>query len=276
MKLYINADDNQITFNKRDYLLRAAKNLGLKWVKDIKEADEEPEFILNVEPCTFVMGSKWTGFWHIDTVLDNNYASQYGIFDNAFLATDQGLTPMPPNGDVLFQAADTKIHKRYPDIPQDYDFVMCLSMGRPFYGERERVYEMMQKQFTYKDFGKGYPPEEYTKNLNKAKVQFIHTGIGSHGKGNAAQRFWECLAIGPILTNWTDDLPLTGLVEGVDYLAYHDDNEMIYKMKALLSDEDLRSKIAANGRRKSLLYHTYEHRLISIINSINEHLSKST
>ena len=96
------------------------------------------------------------------------------------------------------------------------------------------------------------------------------------GKGEIAQRFFECLAIGPVLTNYVDDLKYTGLVEGEDYLSYKDDAEMISKMEYLVNNPVESDKIAKSGRLKSILFHSYENRLVSIINAIKEHDTKTS
>jgi spore maturation protein CgeB len=70
----------------------------------------------------------------------------------------------------------------------------------------------------------------------------------------------------PERINWVEDLKYTGLVEGEDYMAYRNDEELIQKMKLLIEDEDLRKKIAKSGRQKALLYHSYENRLGAIYN----------
>lgn len=118
--------------------------------------------------------------------------------------------------------------------------------------------------------GKGFKPVEYVKQLNRARIQFIRS-MDVDGKGEIAQRFFECLAIGPVLTNWVDDLAHTGLVEWQDYVSYKTDEEAVSKMRFLLKHPEDAQKIAENGRYKSNLYHTYEHRLITIINECKKY-----
>ncbi len=280
MILYINADDNPVSFNKKNYLLRAADRLGLNYVKDYteKEEHEVAEYVLNVQPCRVVLGSKWSALWHIDTLLEESYLpGTYPSVDKVYISTDQGKHPQELT-DVLFQACDPELHRRHEDIEQEYDFIQCGSNGGGIWNEREKAINLLrEKGFSFKDYGKEYKPYDYVKNYNTAKVQFIRTGESDEGKGAAAQRFFECLAIGPVLTNWTGDLPLTGLKDGTDYLSYVNDEQMIRQMHLLINDKKLRDTIAASGRRKALLYHSYESRLVAILNDINELCpSKST
>jgi len=272
MILYIHCDDNPITYNKKNYLLRAAKRLGLDYIKDYKDkGDEEAEYVLNVEPCGPTTGTKWTALWHIDVLLDNGRCpGSYPGMDKVYVSTDQGKYPQE-NTDVLFQACDPELHKRDESIEQEFDFVICGSNGGGIWNKRELAFNLLKESdFTYKDYGKDHKPEIYVQNINHAKVQFIRTGESDEGKGACAQRFFECLAIGPVLTNYTDDIPLLGLVEDVDLLTYKDEPDMVKQMDKLINDKELRDTIAANGRRKALLYHSYESRLVAILNDIND------
>jgi spore maturation protein CgeB len=83
------------------------------------------------------------------------------------------------------------------------------------------------------------------------------------------KRFFECLAIGPVLTNYVPDLESTGLIEGEDYLAYRTDAELLSKMKQLVTNPEFAQKIAINGRKKALELHTYEQRLETILSDIS-------
>lgn len=271
MTLYINCRKNDSpTFTKKDYLLRAANRLGL----DVRSWEGEPdvEFVLNVEPYThFIKGTKWTGIWEIDLALDRPETKEgdWAVADDVFIAISQYSTRFNPHAHktrFLPQACDIEIHRRHPEITQSFDFVFSGSNGEDIYSERDRVMKVLKQHFTFEDFQKGHHPDKYIKFLNQAKVQFIRSGNTRVCNGWTAQRFYECLPIGPVLTDWTPDLAKTGLVEGEDYLSYKDDVEMVSNMYKLVYEKDLREKIANNGRTKALLFHTYEHRLISILN----------
>jgi hypothetical protein len=270
MNLYINAHKDHISFNKRTYLLRAAERLGFGNVREYgnppRERDEYTH-VLNIQPCDLVNGTKWTGIWHIDVLLNSTLAQNYYVADALFLSSNQGLYPNP-KAQILFQALDPVLHRRIEAIKQDFDYINCGTNGSPYHVERERVYNVMRKHFTHTDYGKGHEPEKYVQLYNTARVQFICSGRGPGNKPALAQRFFECLGIGPVLINWSDDIPLTGFVDGEDFMVYRNDEEMITKMRALVDSKELRDKIFYNGKRKALLYHTYEHRLISILNTI--------
>ena len=277
MNIYLNAIwNNGKTWNKRDYLLAAAKRLGYDWVLPY-EKGVEAEVVLNIEPFKdFIKGSKWTGIWEIDLALNRQQmnGTNWAASDDIFVAVSclpSRLDSFKTRTQLLFQACDPKIHKRIPEIKQEYDFVFSGTNGDIFHEERARLIKLLRKSFSFCDGGKDHAPWEYIKFLNQAKIQFIRSGNTPITNGWTAQRFFECLAIGPVLTEWTEDLARTGLIEGEDYMSYKNDKELIQKMHKLLDDKNYANYIAENGRKKALLYHSYDHRLISIINSIRSH-----
>ncbi len=205
------------------YLERAAKRLGIKLEDDGR--------VLNIEPYKFKKGEKWTGIWEIDLLLDREEMSEenWNCADTIFTA----ISAVPPRlqkfkTQLLFQASDPELHQRKPD-PQ-YDVIFSGSSEHPCYRERERLYSLIKQKFSYKDYGKGHSIEGYVTACNTARVQFIRSMKTQIADGELAQRFFEGLAIGPVLTNYVPDLELTGLKEGMDYLSYRNDKEMLEKL----------------------------------------------
>lgn len=276
--VYIHCDDTlgQRSYTKKNYLLELEKRMGWGLFKDFSEAEKTPDFVLNIQPSdkTIWQGKRWTGFWHIDAAIDGYPVQKYALMDTIFPATTQSVYRgfEGEKQQILFQAADPTIHKRIPEIPQDYDYVICGTITEkiPFYHERVRLHELLKEQFSCRDFGKGYTPQEYTTNINSARIQWVQSGTNEFG-GYCAQRFFECLAIGPVLCQWNPDLNHLGLIEGTDYVAYRNDTDLIFQFKSLLANKERRDLIARNGRRKALMYHSYEQRAMAIYNVAREY-----
>ena len=287
MILWLNCDDNLITYTKKNYLLLAAKRLGYTsenkdspyTILDLKKRIDEPlEYVLNIDPFSkFVTGTKWTGIWEIDNILDRNElsASNWVCSDTVFIANSPLPAKMLPHkhlAEILFQACDPIIHRLYKNIIPEFDFVFSGSSGNEFHEKRSYYLNLLRSKFSFADYGKDHAPKDYAKLLNSGRIQFVQSGTTSVAPdGYIAQRFFECLAIGPVLTNFHPDLGLLGLVENEDYMVFHNEIELIIKMHLLLEDNALRNKIQANGRKKALLLHTYDLRLISILSKIREH-----
>jgi len=236
------------------------------------------DYVLNIEPFDrFITGEHWTGVWEIDLVLDRDQLSpsNWICSDSVFVANSILPPKMNPHKhlkQLLFQACDQDIHRIYKNIEPKFDFVFSGSTGSDFYNKRRHCMEVLCRQFSFADFGKNHKPDQYVKFLNQARVQFVQSGT-SHlaPDGYLAQRFFECLAIGPMLTNYHPDLEFLGLVENVDYMVFRNEDDMVAKMNFLLKDEEFRNQMRINGRKKALLLHSYDHRLITILNIIREH-----
>ena len=94
---------------------------------------------------------------------------------------------------------------------------------------------------------------------NKAKINInislrsIHTGI--------PLRCFEILGSGGfLLSNYQADFA-DCYVDGEDYVSYGSKEDMLNKIEYYLSHEKERQEIAANGLRRTIENHTYEHRI---------------
>lgn len=279
MYLYLNCIDNEFSLNKKQYLLKAAERLGITNVKEysIRVPREESDYVLNIEPYSFVKGNKWTGIWEIDILLDRREMEEanWEAANTIYLA----LTTIPPRFKkfedkikLLLQAVDPQLHRYNPKAIKDCDLIINGADHEPVYSERRRVWEMLQTNFKTKKIER-VKLSEYMSAANSAKVQFIRSMNTPLANGELAQRFFEYLAVGPVLTNYAPELVETGLVSGRDYLSYSSDAEMIYNLRYLLNNPDEAAKMSQKGRDKVNAYHLYDHRLVSILNDINNHSS---
>ena len=273
--LHINSEkqESQVSWTKKDYLLAAAKRLGIDYVRDIKDDAGPHENILNIQPCEIGKGSVWTGLWHIDVSLGSDFPDIYKDMDTVFVASTVGVRPYKKEI-VMFQACDPTF---YSPKEKTHDLVFCGSCTpASIYEERGRVHALFKKKYDCVTTGKGLPPKTYTDVISTARVQLVQPGYTKKSKyGMCAQRFFECLAIGPVLCAYTPDLELLGLVEGRDYFSYKNDKALIKKMDRLLKSKKLRNEVARNGRQQALNLHCYEHRLVTILSHLNEYTAKS-
>lgn len=271
--LALNCINEGVSLNRKQSLLAAAERMS---IKDIEIIDgDEGDYVLNIQPFNFAKGKEWTGMWHIDVMLGGDPVKYYDDVDSLFVSSPTMSDPRPW-AIPLFQGIDPLLHRRLPHIVQEYDFIICGSVGEPFHKERAHTYDVLKEAgFTYKDYGKGLGPEEYVRNYNTAKVQFVRSGAANDLDGALAQRFFESLAIGPTLVNYSNDLMYTGLSEERHYLSYKNDEEMVSQMKWLLDSYNRRNNMHAAARELSLTLHTYEHRLISITNVIKDHVASN-
>lgn len=111
----------------------------------------------------------------------------------------------------------------------------------------------------------------YFQKLLNAKIS-----VDAYGCGNARQtgRFWESLANGCLVfyqpiepSVWSNPY-----IDGEDFIIYNDNRELIEKIKYYLSHEEEAQRIADNGYRKLLQYHTTEKRAAEFCKLVDEYL----
>jgi hypothetical protein len=79
-------------------------------------------------------------------------------------------------------------------------------------------------------------------------------------------RSFETIGCGiPLVTNYNYQYEELGFIDGVNVMMYKDNNEMILKIKQLLSNDKLRESIGKSGLELSKK-HTYEKRCETLIN----------
>ena len=82
-------------------------------------------------------------------------------------------------------------------------------------------------------------------------------------------RNFETIGCGTCLvTNWNDQYRDLGFIDGQNCMIYRDQEEMIAKMKAILQDDTLRSKIEL-GALELAKRHTYKVRIHSLLTSLS-------
>lgn len=274
--LYINCfskGKDSETFTKGDFLIRAGKRLGINILPYTPSADIN--FVLNVEPFNNVIkGNLWTGIWEIDTILDRAEMNSdtWGTADSIFssLATvPDRLSDYKDRVNILMQAIDVDLHKFDKNIIQTHDFVFAGTTGIDnVYEKREIILKEAMSNFNG-IISKKLPEEDFFKLIHKGKVQLMCSGGRKYiQEGQCPQRFFEGLVIGPVLTDWNLDLENTGLEDGVHFLSYRSEKEMIEKMKYLLDNHDISLQIAENGREAVYKLHTFENRVGDILKEI--------
>lgn len=279
MILYLNCykDPAQQTWTKADYLIEAAKRIGIDYIKPYNN-EPNPDYVLNIEPFThFVQGKKWTSVYEVDVMFDRPQMSLSDWIASNTVFVANTFIPSRMNtyqGNLIFlpQACDPVLHKRNVKIVPKYDFVFSGSLGLQVYEERERTMNLLKDAgFSFMGFPKERPPYQYVDFLSQGKVQFVRSARNTIGSSQVEQRFFECLSVGPVLKDYHPALEAFGLEEGKDFYWYKDDKEMLEKMAYLINNPDFAKTMAENGRQKALLNHTYDHRLISILNVIYEY-----
>jgi O-antigen biosynthesis protein len=205
-------------------------------------------------------------FYVIDTHLPKPYKKilrQSSHYDVIFCAQKDGALKLSKSTkmDVHWVplAADPDIHKRIL-CPLIYDIGF---VGRDAQkADRGRQLRLLRKEF----------PSSFIGQADFTKMGQIYSsskiGFNSSIAHDINMRIFEIMACGcMLLTNRIAHNGFEELFEdGVDYVSYRTDSELISKARYYLEHEDIRLNIAQAGRKKVIEKHTYFHRLQTIFN----------
>lgn len=296
--LYLNAGKQDV-LTKRDYLLSATQSLNIKNVLPIEScatSPTPPEYVLNIQPYAhcYRPGTKWTGVYEVDCLINRDQMRWWWEQAHTIFLANRfdWLEVKPKKVRYLMQAClpelyDFEIHQKYDMVQigtmcdlayfkdyghKDESKIKTIQDKYDIYKTRREVWDKLKARynvFVYDKPGR-LKVKEYLEILSRGKIQFIQS-MDVMGEGEIAQRFFESLPIGPVLTNYAQDLDHLNLQPDGDYCVYKNEEEMFKKIDQLLADNALRNDIAMHGKQKALSEHTYQVRLMEILDIIHNH-----
>ncbi len=154
----------------------------------------------------------------------------------------------------------------YPqeELPRDIDVSYVGSLSPDEGDKRRKLLQKVVEYFPKSYIGKSWP-REMARIYSRSKIV-----VNSSINYDVNMRVFEALASGALLITDPADSLEELFKDGEELVIYHDENELISKIKYYLDHEDERIKIAQKGREKVLKYHTYHHRAEQIVNTVNE------
>lgn len=273
--------------SKADYLMLAAEAEGIDYVKRWDESCSA-EYVLNIHPyhkdykvVQWQKGSRWTGNWEMDNlVCRERQQESWDDTDTVFLCNRFNWKPNHDRKfEFLYEACWPSLYDF--NIKPEVDFVQIgttkdehhwkdfgengPSPATDIYAERSRLYDLLSSKYQVEYHGEYLDTKEYLKTLARGRIQFIQS-MHVLDENEIAQRFWESLPIGPVITSWSPTLKDLDLVEGQDYLAYYSDSDLLEKVNRLLTDKEYYRRIQVCGKLAALERHTYKERLHQLIN----------
>ncbi|MFV9507626.1 MAG: CgeB family protein [Oscillochloridaceae bacterium umkhey_bin13] len=129
---------------------------------------------------------------------------------------------------------------------------------------RSALLSAIEKEFSINDYHKMYAKELLSTVYSQAKIVF-NCSIN----GDVNMRVFEALASGTLLLTDRVENGLYDLFdEGVHLITYENENEMLQCIRYFLDHEHERELIALEGMHHVLEKHTYEHRVLSMLETI--------
>lgn len=203
-------------------------------------------------------------WWAIDTHLGYERCRAKAIgCDFAFAAQRDGAEALRRDGVAatwLPLACDPDLHRPH-DVPKQYDVAF---IGNVFPGPREDLLRRLVRRFPRALVTQLYF-EAMAEGYSASKLAFNRSL-----RDDVNMRVFEAVACGTLLL--TDDLAHNGQAEllrdGVHLATYRDGDDLLDKAAYYLGRNDLREKIAAQGRAEAHSRHTYRHRMEQILAAV--------
>ncbi len=144
--------------------------------------------------------------------------------------------------------------------------------GAEFYQDRQRVLELLRKHFRMNPY---WERQRIMTEQEKIDVYFQSKVVVNVCRDDhpfeANERMFETMAAGALLiVRCRNELSDLGFEEGVHFLSYRDESEIVPMVQRYLADEPARRRIADAGREKVLREHTYDVRIAEIERLLKE------
>ncbi len=206
-------------------------------------------------------------WWVIDTHLQYEWdVLKARQFDAVFAAQRDGTARLRSDGVPaiwLPLAADPQVHHPV-ELPEKFDWCFVGNLtehGNPIGLERAALIELLKKTFPNYYVGRAYG-DDMCRVYSASRVVFNRSV-----RNDVNMRVFEALACGrPLLTNAIDQNGLPDLlIENKNYVAYRTADDLIEKLRMLLSDDGYRVNLGRSGREAVLAKHTYFHRMMAAL-----------
>lgn len=151
-----------------------------------------------------------------------------------------------------------------PEIPRDFEVGWVGQTSGSFYRKREEWIPKLSKSFRMNDWTRSYSLEEVAEVYRRSRV-VVNFGRDDFAR-DANLRVFEVLASGALLvTSLPNEICDLGFQEGVHFVGYREEDEIIPLVQSLLQYESARLHIAQAARTKILQEHTYDSRVETLV-----------
>lgn len=143
----------------------------------------------------------------------------------------------------------------------------------PLYETRRRILGILSYHFQMNDWHRRYSYEEMAEVYKRSKV-VVNVGRDDYPQ-DANLRAFEVMAAGALLvTRLPTELSLMGFEEGVHFVGYSDEGNLVDIVSYYLAHESERRRIAEVSREKVLREHTYDCRVEQLLGILQEDKGK--
>lgn len=244
----------------------------------IRRCPERPALIVHPEPYWPILPC---GLTEVDIPTAGFQTDVYAYTRRRFLVSMlfDYVVLLHPGFDETFQSAGHPAPVTLPlavDPREFYDsnearVFEIASVGRTnaLYKTRQKVLAELSREFKMNDWSRRYEPKEVPSVYRSSKI-VVNIPRDDY-LIDASMRYAEAMASGALfLTRVPSELTALGYEEGVHYCGYRDPSEIPSIARKYLADDALRRRIARTGREKTLREHTYDGRVVRLLERLKQ------
>jgi hypothetical protein len=175
---------------------------------------------------------------------------------------------------TIYHAAARDLFDK-PEIERIFDvgWVGRAFAGMPIHKTRNRILTLLADTFQVNDWKKFHSFEEMAEVYRRSKV--VVNVARDDFPQDANMRAFEAMAAGSLLiSRMPSELTAIGFQEGVHFVGYRDEREIINLVTEYLREEQARCSISTAGRHKVLNEHTYDSRVDFLLQEMEQRSDK--
>jgi hypothetical protein len=158
----------------------------------------------------------------------------------------------------------------FPELPRTFQVGWVGQFAGPIYQRRARILPLLAKNFHINDWQKHHSLQEVAMIYRNSRV-VVNIGRDDFPQ-DANLRVFEVLASGALLlTSMPTELTALGFQEGVHFVGYSSEAEIIPLVRSFLDKESERAGIANAARTKVLQEHTYDERAAQLLDRLKKY-----
>lgn len=259
---------------KTIYLPTTANLQGEK-IQDLIPDDLNPILLLKIEGTSFLPADIAsvpipTACFQIDTYRYTRARIYWSkLFDYAFVSHpqyEQAFQQAGVSALCLPHAVEAELFQG-PDVERIYDVGWVGSLNGKIYSIRRRYINALNDRFYMNEVDRRYSAEEMAKIYQQSKI-VVNISRDDYLQ-DANLRCFEAMASGALLvTPNPTELADLGFIEGIHYVGFSSEADLLEKVKFYLEHPNERQTIAAQGRSLVLSEHTYDRRAEKILHLI--------
>lgn len=164
------------------------------------------------------------------------------------------------------------VDRKLQEAPEEERIFELAAVGQtegPLYATRKRVLQKLDGHFRTNDFWRRYSPQEMAAIYRRSKVVINIPREDFLQEAN--MRVFEVMGAGALLlTRMPTELTDMGFEEGVHFVGYRDESEVVSVVRHWLTNEAAGAEVAGRAQKLVWREHTYDNRLTQLLKRVKE------